>query len=43
MSWVLNASETRNKLAEMGMQNLKLGPKEFVLTGAAGLIDMHTA
>jgi len=29
MSRVLNAPETRNKLAEMGMQTLNLGPREF--------------
>lgn len=29
MARVLNAPETRNKLAEMGMQTLNLGPKEF--------------
>jgi len=29
MSRVLNAPETRSKLAEMGMQTLNLGPKEF--------------
>jgi len=28
MSRVLNAPETRSKLAEMGMQTLNLGPKE---------------
>lgn len=29
MARVLNAPETRNKLAEMGMQTLNLGPREF--------------
>jgi len=29
MSRVLNAPDTRSKLAEMGMQTLNLGPKEF--------------
>ena len=29
MSRVLNAPETRSKLAEMGMQTLNLGPREF--------------
>ncbi len=29
MARVLNAPETRNKLAEMGMNTLNLGPKEF--------------
>lgn len=29
MARVLNAPETRNKLADMGMQTLNLGPKEF--------------
>ncbi len=29
MSRVLNAPETRNKLADMGMQTLNLGPREF--------------